>query len=232
MTDLFIRFDIENDQILEGPMLLPGKLVALDMATLNSLGWYLALPLEYDIGNTFDENVHQRTSQDFIYTDTPYPAIRRYITTAPRAIEEVRNYIICKLTEFRNNLFNTGFTYGGYVFDADDDARLNWTAAVTSVTALAFMNGLSHSQIDAALPNHSWTKRDNTEAILTSTEILHCGVLLGKWASDCIKYCRTKKNQALEEENFELLWEIWTTNDISLWPSSDLGGTLTLSQEV
>lgn len=229
-SDLFVLFDILNDNVLEGPRLLPSNLIHATMGELNSLGWYLALPIEYDIGNYFDENAFNRTSLDFIYTDTPYPAIRRYVTTSPRNIDVVKQYVVLKLTEYRNWLFDQGFIYGGYLFDADELARLNWTASVASMTTLGYMHNVPYANLDSVLPTQEWTRRDNLEAAFKPTEIITCGLKLGNWASDCFKYCRARKTTALNAETFEDVWAIWTSNDISLWPNRNLGGVLALPQ--
>jgi hypothetical protein len=92
------------------------------------------------------------------------------------------------------------------------------------------MYGLTFNQIDGVFPVQEWTRRDNLEAKFLPTEIIVCGNKLGVWASSCFKYCRAKKTQVLNATTFEEVWGIWTSNSPSLWPDSDLGGTLTLPQ--
>lgn len=230
VSNLFILFDPESNEVLEGPSTLPANLIDLSMEELNAINWYLALQYEYDIDGDFDPNVFNVETITYTLITEPFPAIRQYVTTSKKDLDVVRRYIVFKLTEYRDGIFNKGFVYGTYWFDSDVQSRLNWTAAVTSMLGIAFIHGLTIQTL-AGLPGYqNWTRKDNEEAEFTHAEVLDCGLKLGGWASSCYSYCRRLKNQVLRSNDFDEIWAMWTNNELSDWPNCDLGGSLSLAQ--
>ena len=64
--------------------------------------------------------------------------------------------------------------------------------------------------------------------VLKGHATLNDGLYFMQWASACYVYCRTLKNSVLVCTNPSDAWDIYKANNDYLWPSRDLGGTLTL----
>lgn len=229
-TDLYVLFDVANDKVLDGPRVLPSNLIDLSIQELNDIHWYLVLPYEYDIGADYDPNAFKGIAVDYIYVEEPYKAIRRFVTTEPKDLDAVKAYVRLKITEFRNQLFDSGFLYSGVLFDSDVESRLNWTAAAATVLIDAYLHDIPSEQLKLITHGEAWTRRDNKTALFTPYEILTCGRALGAWAAACYKYCRQLKDLVLIAEDFETAWGYWVNNDISNWPNPDLGGEFLLPQ--
>lgn len=230
MSDyLYIKFDVKSNSALSGLFQLPADLSKLDPKELAELSIYTVLLSEYDIGEKFDQNFFSVSSASYMYQDSPFPSVIQLIETTQKDLNDVKHFVVNKFNDYRNYLLDSGFVYGSYLFDANESARLNWTAAVSSITAAGYMNGLSYKDVDL-LPLSEWTRKDNHTAVFKPSEILECGLRLGKWSSECFRYCRLKKTQVLESKTFEEVFDIWNTNTPTAWPSSDLGGKLSLPQ--
>lgn len=229
-TDLFIKYDVATSTVLAGPCTLSGALLGMSPEELNAEQWFLVLPQEYDVGAEYDANVFVAKNITYIYTSTPYPAVRKMVTTQPRPIQDVKRYVVLRLTEFRNMLFDSGFIYGGVEFDANSEARGNWTAANAAVTSTAYLMQVTPTQLDSLPGYETWTRKDNNESYFKRTEILDCSLKLAAWAANCYRYCRQRKTDVILATTFQEVWDIWKNNSIDDWPNRNLGGQLTLPQ--
>ena len=229
MTIFYFEYDPESGSVTNGPTELPPELIELDLPALALLNWYPAQELSYDIGELYNINAYDIVDGPFCTFDADTQSIKRLVICAEKPLIDVQTYVTQQLTEYRNNLFDAGFIFGGVEFDSDKDSRLNWTAAVTSVHVAAYMNALPFSSIDL-LPVQNWTRKDNRTALFAPSELITCGLALGQWASDCFQYCRELKTEVINADTFAEVWGAWLDNDLSDWPSNDFGGALSLEQ--
>lgn len=228
IDELYVCWNKQNNCITQGPKQLSNELSGYTHLELRSLGWYRAVVV-YD-REDYNVHVHDIVSSTCSLDETQeeHVVVKNVITTF-RSLSEVQSYVNTKLTAFRDiYILRLGFIYDGILFDSDEEAKMNWSAYISALNANFWLNGVSAAQVAFDPTEHEWTSYNNSTVFFLSLEIIQCGLYFMQWASSCYIYCRTLKNSVLVCTNPSDAWDIYKANNDYLWPSRDLGGTLTL----
>jgi len=221
---LYIIWDSENSTVVGDSFELTVDQSLLDVdvrITQNIYPYVITLP------DGYNANMHDHSPMIYTLANGIVTATFTYVY---KSLSEVQTYITSLFTDYRDNLFLSGFYYGGAHFQSDKDSRDNWTAAVTMIATTATINGITVDQLSALPGYQEWTKYDNTTAYFKRAELVQCGLALGAWSSSVIRLCRLKKNLVLAATTPDDAWKVWTSNVLTDWPNNDFGKTFELTQ--
>lgn len=215
MTE-YVYVGSSAERVILGPMSAPSywqgddgivyNIASMTESELRNINW---LPVEYTNSISMYEtlsavNVSIGASSVSITYETSYVSL-----------EEIKDIRTRQVNAKRDENLDGGFTYGGYNFDSDEDAKRNIQGVVSSYDILA-LQSVSADPVD-------WTLADNTIITIQPEDMISIGLAFTNYTSSIYMTARLIKNNILNctTEASAINYDIDQG-----WPSSDLGGTI------